>query len=264
MKDSIVQRILHVTDTHIRPETSVIRSVDNMAALEEMIEWVGDSALFADGGEEKFLCDLAVHTGDLITRPADSHAYGVYARIISQLKMPIFHIPGNHDDAQMMAHIVPGSAEEYPWVVNRPGIRLIGLDSSQGALDCRQIDRLSRILETDGNSILFIHHQVGSIGDSWLNDFQLENSDELEHVLSQARSGIAGIVHGHVHHHTEYRLSGVPVYSGMAMAAQFDPYGGFQSTTEEPPGCSILTVYSSGRIERTVHSFPNRILSEER
>lgn len=216
-------RFAQFSDTHVRCDERYFRNVDSKAALKKAVGMVpGD-------------IDFLVHTGDLISRPADPCSYDAYAALIAAAPCPVWHIPGNHDDPRLMAEHVPGCDTEYPWSFLLHGVRFIGVDSSTGNIDGAQIERLRVLLQSAEPCVLFVHHHICAMKDSWLNQFALENAGALCGVVNAAGTRVLGIIHGHIHHQAQFGCAGVPVFSTPALSAQFDPYGAFLATTQEPP-----------------------------
>jgi 3',5'-cyclic-AMP phosphodiesterase len=224
-------RFIQFADTHIRPESL---SLDGCAALTRAIEHANARAEFV------------VHTGDLVSRPAEAESYRVYRDLLDTLKPPIFHIPGNHDNRNLMKEYVPDGCDLYPWSFSRGGVVFIGLDSSSGIIDHPQLERLSHLLQSDCVCLIFIHHHLCRMGNSWMNPFRLEKRSSFSRVLRRSRARIIGLVHGHIHHHAEFRYTGIPVYSAAALTTQFDPYGEFKDTTDDPPVCYEFSVSPAG------------------
>ena len=73
-------RFAQISDTHIRPD-----------AIERSQVFVDHLAEIQAGGY-----DFVIHTGDLMDEPS-AWAARAFKAIISQLRVPIYFVPGNHD-----------------------------------------------------------------------------------------------------------------------------------------------------------------------
>lgn len=233
-------RFAQFSDTHIRASERLHRGVDTAAAL-------GCAVQAASG-----IVDFAVHTGDIVSRPADAESYRVYKAIVETLACPLWHIPGNHDVPALMEVELSGFENRLPWHFETAGSHFIGLDTSSGALTTEQLARLSKLLEEKGTGVLFLHHHICRMDESWLNPYALENSDDLYRVVEASTMGIAGIIHGHIHHDAVLEFAGVPVYSAPALTAQFAPYGSHLETTDAPPAFVMFSLLPDGTLSREV------------
>ncbi len=231
-------RFLHLTDTHVRADSPVIRGVNPALALQELPGCVSGSV------------DCVIHTGDLIHRPADETSYRSYAACTETLPWPVHHIPGNHDDVDLMASFVSGARSAYPWQVDVHSLRFIGLDSSSGVVDAAQLSRLSEMLETPGPVILCVHHHLFEIDDSWLNPYRLENAAELLACVDRAAASVLAILHGHTHYHDEVMYGPIPVLCAGACSAAFNPFGEFREKAPDLPSVTECRVHTDGRITR--------------
>lgn len=230
----------HFSDTHLRADRREHRGVDTVSALETAVRSLGSEVEFV------------IHTGDLVSRPADEESYGLYREIAQGLECPIWHLPGNHDTVTLMRRELGATVPDFPWCFSSGGIRFVGLNSSEGTIAKEELGRLGTLLREPGDALLFLHHHLGPIDDSWLNPFALENPQELGGVLGASASRVLGLFHGHVHYYAQLSFLGIPVYSAPALTAQFDPFGEFLSVSSEPPAYTKVAVYPDGRVSRTL------------
>jgi 3',5'-cyclic AMP phosphodiesterase CpdA len=117
--------------------------------------------------------EIVIATGDLVDV---KEAYGHFREITSNLTMPMFVIPGNHDDREAMK--LAFSDNEYmpqsgfvQYVIEDYPLRLIGLDtlvpgSPRGELDEERLDWLDATLSSNREkpTIIFMHHFPFTIG----------------------------------------------------------------------------------------------------
>lgn len=118
--------ILHITDTHLSPRTTLFRRNLSLVA-----DWARATRP-----------DLVVATGDLSRDGADSDAELEFAaRLLRDMPAPVLLLPGNHDvgsDPRTMPRQPVDAvrldrfrrlAGEDRWILDLPGWRLVGLDS---------------------------------------------------------------------------------------------------------------------------------------
>jgi len=235
------------SDSHLRADRRKHQGVDAVSALETAVRSLGSAVEFV------------VHTGDLVSRPADVESYRLYRKIAQGLECPIWHLPGNHDEVTLMRRELGATVPDFPWSFSSGGIRFIGLNSSEGSVAEEELGRLATLLAEGGDVLLFLHHHLGPIEDSWLNPFALQNPQELGAVLRSATSRILGIFHGHIHYYSQMSFLGFPVFSAPALTSQFDPFGAFLSVGHEPPAYTEVAVYPDGRVSRTLHPCGARV-----
>lgn len=244
-------RFLQISDSHVQSVSRYFRGVDTIEALRTAVERI-DPTL-----------DFVIHTGDLISRPATEASYDVYESVISKSPVPVWHIPGNHDDPAIMAKRVGAAPNEYPWLRTVNGIRFLGFDSSSGTIGEVQGQQAIKMLDSadspepgksDVPVVIFLHHHICPMESSWLNPYALEDTHHLEKIVRRFK--VICFVHGHIHHAAKFTFCGVPVFSAPALAAQFEPYGKYLELAADPPGSSEFSVTTDAVVTRTIIWYP--------
>ena len=78
--------------------------------------------------------DLVMITGDHVEKPSDA-TYSHFDELIAPLKAPVFLIPGNHDDPEVMwkhfggTSMFPGKPPCYQYVIDDYDFRILALNS---------------------------------------------------------------------------------------------------------------------------------------
>jgi Icc protein len=238
-------RFVQLSDSHVRADDRIFRGVDTVEALRQAVAMIDDAVQFV------------VHTGDLISRPANPASYEIYRSIVEGVRCPIRHIPGNHDDTQLMKTVLGGDLE-YPWDFILQGVRFVGLDSGSGVLGTQQLGRLEALLANEEPAVVFLHHHLCPMERSWLNQFALEDTEALGEVLDRARGRVLALAHGHIHYDGSFLFHGIPVYSAPALTAQFDPYGKFLEISPGPPAFVEFSLSRGRELIRTVRACEER------
>ena len=134
--------------------------------------------------------------------------------------MPVYPIPGNHDDRDGIRGAVPdvlpaGSADDrLDYVVDEHPIRLVGLYTTipsrpSGRLEREQLawldDQLTR--EPDRSTLIFQHHPPFVTGIEWMDQVGLENGEQEAEVVAR-HPQIELLTCGHVHRVVHTRLGG--------------------------------------------------------
>lgn len=146
-------RFIHITDTHIG---SANGNKYTPAVVQDILTNFNDAA-------------FVVHGGD-ITELGMPQEYEKYLSIVNPLKMPLYHVPGNHESRWTDAG--KGYFRSYfgstytSW--DYKGVHFIALDSSipqgqHGSLDKEMLDWLKKDLERFGPNdpvVIFAHHPI--------------------------------------------------------------------------------------------------------
>lgn len=163
--------------------------------------------------------DVVLATGDL----ADHGRIPEYERlraILEPLEMPVYVIPGNHDDRSNLVQVfgdrgyLPRDGGFLQYAVEDWPLRLIGLDTlvpgSNGGLLCSE--RLAwldaRLCEApERPTLIFMHHPPFLTGMPAMDAMGLDGSSALAAVVRR-HSQVEGIVCGHVHRPIVRRFGG--------------------------------------------------------
>ena len=160
--------------------------------------------------------DLVIATGDLADDP-NPEVYRVMRRMLDQIEMPVYVIPGNHDDREMLraAFLDLGSLpvddpflqytiEEYP-------LRMIGLDTLETDGDGGEMcasrlrwldDRLSE--QPDRPTLIFMHYQPLMTRMGYVNKNAFHGASEMEELI-RGHSQVDWIICGHLHRPIQMR-----------------------------------------------------------
>jgi 3',5'-cyclic AMP phosphodiesterase CpdA len=178
--------IAQITDTHIKPEGSLAYDrVDTSAFLARAV----DHILHLDPRP-----DVVLGTSDLV----DGGTPAEYARLrhlLSPLPMPIYLIPGNHDDREALRQVFA----DYPkmpragfiqYVVEDGPLRLIAVDTllpgtSGGRVDAERLRRLdARLAEAPAKpTMIFMHHPPFKTAIEYMDGIGLEGADAMAEVV---------------------------------------------------------------------------------
>lgn len=214
--------IAQITDFHIKlPGRLAYRVVDTSACLEHCV---------AQLMKLDPLPDLVLATGDLTDfgRPEE---YRHLRELLAPLTMPVYSIPGNHDEREAFKAAfsdcawLPGG-EFVQYVVDGYPLRLIGLDTvvplqSGGALCEDRLDWLDRRLAEapDRPTVIFMHHAPFTTGIAHMDRIGLANADGFGRVVSR-HPQIEKIVCGHLHRAIDTRWCGNAVSTCPSPAHQ--------------------------------------------
>ncbi len=163
--------------------------------------------------------DVVAFTGDLVDfgRPEE---YEVLREILGVLPMPVYLIPGNHDDRAAMRQAFPDHAylrqslgfvnyaiEDHP-------VRILGLDTTVpgkpgGLMSADRLAWLDAKLAEDPNkaTLVLMHHPPFHTFIGHMDDMGLEGSDALAAVVRK-HPQVERLLCGHLHRPILSRFAG--------------------------------------------------------
>lgn len=203
--------------------------------------------------------DAVILTGDL-TQDHSLASYQLLAELLQNWQakkpVPVFYLPGNHDDPAMMVQAF-AKTPFYPhsWL-NLHGWTL-GLLNSKGPTPAGEFDAARRsalaqqLNQTSTPVWLFCHHQPAPIG-SFIDTLGLQQSELFWRLLVQYPQ-VKGLAHGHCHFAYE-RLYAVSQATGRtlqivgcpATSVQFKQTADWQTEDLGPQAC--IWTFSAGEM----------------
>ncbi|MBX3609601.1 MAG: phosphodiesterase [Hydrogenophaga sp.] len=180
--------------------------------------------------------DAVLFTGDLTERGTAAE-YAQVAEALHALPMPVYAVPGNHDDPKLaraalprcmpVAADAPDGACCYHQALGR--LRLVALDSvvprrSHGALLPSQLDWLATTLNALAGDpvLLFMHHPPLPTGLAAMDACSLlEGGDRLADLVRR-HGRVQGLLCGHLHRPVQMLFAGVPLHVAPSVAHQID------------------------------------------
>lgn len=248
--DPTVVRLLQITDCHIFATADQrLQGLDTRLSF----ELVSDSAL--DRIEN---LDLLLVTGDL-SQDESADAYRYLADRFERFKVPVFWLPGNHDNVDTMrAHLT--GRHIYPARRVLVGDwQIVLLDSTvegevHGRVSEQQLDFLDAALDQypDRHALVCVHHQALDCGSEWIDAKGLNDSDQFRNRLAQ-QANVRAVLWGHVHQETHRSVGGIEWMSTPSSCIQFQVNSKEFAVSAETPGYRQLDLYPDGSIETAVH-----------
>ncbi len=237
--------IAQISDTHIRSEGELAyRRVDTARFLARCVEHLRRMVPRPD---------VVLATGDL----ADTGRAGEYRRLrelLAPLPMPVYLVPGNHDDREALAaeftdhRYLPRGGKFLQYVVDDYPVRLIGLDTvvpgAGGGLMCEErLAWLAARLEEapDRPTVLFMHHPPFVTGIRHMDAQGLHGAEAMGEVVRR-HPQVERVLCGHLHRPIEVRWYGTLASTAPSPAHQVVldlREDGPSAFCMEPPACQI-------------------------
>jgi len=216
--------IAQISDLHLRPRgLPAIRVVEtNMLTAR---------AIFAVNALDP-RPDAVLVTGDVVNN-GTSPEYDEARELLAQLTMPVYIVPGNHDDRKNFraslkrfpgvtahARFVQYAIEDYP-------LRLVGLDthipdSAAGELCRERLDWLDKTLAAERGkpTLLFLHHAPFCCGIGNMDKIRLIDGAERLEVIVRANPQVKALAFGHHHRPIETTFGGALASIAPSVAHQ--------------------------------------------
>jgi len=178
------------------------------------------------------LPDVVLLTGDL----ADGGAPGPYQELrrqLAPLPMPVYLMPGNHDERAALreafpeAHYLRQDPDFLHFDVDLGALRLIALDSLvpgkvHGALCAKRLTWLEQRLEEqqDKPVVLAIHHPPFTTGIARMDDYGMQaGAAEFAEIVSR-HPRVERLLCGHLHRPIQARWAGTLAMTAPSTAHQ--------------------------------------------
>lgn len=203
--------LCQISDLHIKtPGALSYRIVDAAAALRACVDHIL-------GLRQR--PDAVVVTGDL-TDFGRKEEYAHLRELLAPFSMPVYLLPGNHDDREALRAAFPDHAylrQTSPFIqyaVDVAPLRILALDTtipleSGGALDEPRLAWLSARLEEarDRPVVILMHHPPFRTGIGHMDEIGLVDAAPLEAIVRR-HPNVERILCGHLHRPIEVRFGG--------------------------------------------------------
>jgi Icc protein len=241
-------RVLQLTDTHLYADpVGTLLGMNTLGSFRQVIEHVRDY---------HWPLDLLLATGDLV-HDASPKGYARVGELLSGFGVPVFCLPGNHDEPAVMREHLQGERVHTGTVIDHGAWRFVMLDSvipgeEGGRLSEDQLVQLDEALaSTERHTLVCMHHQPVDVGSAWIDTMAIENPGPLFKIIDR-HSNVRGILWGHVHQTFEGRRGAVRLMASPSTCVQFTPGQDDFQVDEEPPGFRLLALLPDGTIRSEV------------
>ena len=193
--------------------------------------------------------DAVVMTGDLVDggKPEE---YALLREIIAPLAMPVYLIPGNHDEREALRAAFPDHAylNQFPpfiqYAIEEHALRIVAIDTviprqDGGELCAQRLEWLALTLATAPQrpTLLLMHHPPFATHIAFMDEMGLANPDALAPIVKK-NPQIERILCGHLHRPIHARFAGALACTAPSAAHQITANlapGAPGTFTLEPP-----------------------------
>ncbi len=249
MADTATLRLLQATDCHLFARAGErLAGMDTDASLGSICR-----AILRDDADASAL----LATGDL-SQDGSAESYQRLARHLDGLAMPVFWIPGNHDEIDVMRANLRGQ-----WIRPERNIaagrwRILMLDSTlpgevHGRVDAREIEFMHAAIEgaAEAHVLICLHHQAMNVDSRWIDDKGLRANDALRAEIGR-HDRVRAVVWGHVHQEFQRRVDGVEWIATPSTCVQFAVNSEEYALDRQPPAYRVLNLHADGSVETRV------------
>ncbi|BBN80496.1 3',5'-cyclic adenosine monophosphate phosphodiesterase CpdA [Pseudoalteromonas sp. A25] len=207
-------RLAHITDSHLFADPQgVYFEVNTAQYLRRVLAQLATQSL-----------DAVIFGGDL-TQDHTLASYTLFAQLVaeSSLPCPVFWLPGNHDEVELLNHISHGQIHGAKHLYNEQ-MDILLLNSKgvtpAGWCDEHHLAEIEQVLNsTASKTLVFCHHHPVPI-QGYLDKHMLENGPQLLNTLVDSKQVLA-LVHGHVHNEYHQRFRELDIFATPATSIQF-------------------------------------------
>jgi len=191
---------------------------------------------------------------------------GAYDRLVERLAplgLPVYCLPGNHEDKALLAARCRDAAflrGDRQLVLGE--WRVVLLDSAWppepgGWLAPGELDFLEACLAADPErpTLVALHHAPVSVASAWMDTMMVANAADFQAVVARYPQ-VRAVVFGHIHQAFDDRVRGVRYLGAPSTCAQFLPGAAESAVDHRPPGYRWLRLGRAGRVETEVERVP--------
>lgn len=242
--------LLQITDTHLHATAdSRMRGVVTYETLLSVLDQAR--------GNARWPPDAIVVTGDIVQDESRA-GYERFRDTMKPFDLPVFCLPGNHDDPQLMAEVLAGHPFQVCGDATIAGWTLLFLNTfvrgdDGGRLGVAALAALDQTLAAcpDHHALICLHHQPLPMGSAWLDGVGLRDAESFLACIGR-HDHLRGVLWGHVHQASDRDRDGVRFLSTPSTCSQFRPNSEFFALDSQPPGLRWLTLEPDGHIETVV------------
>ena len=237
--------MLQLTDTHIF--SSPDQSFDGVDTEKTLIQ------VIAHARQHHWPPDTVLVTGDLVHDPAPA-AYARLSAILKTLARPVFCIPGNHDDPELMHGILEAENISMAKVLIFNQWIIIMLDTFLPGTHTGCLSEIEQALldqaltkHSDKYALICLHHPPVSVGSPWMDRMGLRNPADLFSIVDR-HPQVRAILCGHIHQEFNSARHAVKIMAAPSTCVQFTPRSGGYVRDNSPPGYRYLQLFGAGEI----------------
>lgn len=213
-------KVIQISDTHLFANDELeIFGVKSNITFKEVIRKIVD--------EDSHGVDMILLTGD-ISQDETAESYQKAANHLSKLNIPVYWIPGNHDNTVRMEMVFRNAKNFHhqsylslsDWHFIFINTKIDGTDA--GYLSETELALLAHELAIsphDKKIAIIMHHHPAPVGTPLIDHYILKNSSVFWKTMMEAK--VALIICGHVHGDYQFQYNNIMIESSPATCLQW-------------------------------------------
>lgn len=245
--------VLQLTDSHLFAEDEgSLLGVNTAASFKAVLSSILN---------QEQPIDFIIMTGD-ISQDYSLGSYQRFARMISVLNVPVFFVPGNHDDGPLMYRVF----QDYGVNTHRSLIcknwHFVFLNSEvygvpHGWIERSELSYLKEKVEQYPylNTVVVVHHLPLLVNSRWLDTQTMHNQEDFNGFVSRYPN-IKLVLSGHVHQEFDRYHNNIRYIATPSTSIQFEPLSQDFALDLQGPGWRYLQFDNNGTIDSQVYRLP--------
>ena len=242
--------LLQLTDTHLHAaQDSQLHGVTTQDTFLAVLDHVRK--------DSRWPPDAIVVTGDIV-QDGSRAGYQRFRETLEAFGLPVFCIPGNHDDPVLMTELLStppfqlcGDAKLGEWRVMFLNTFQKGEEAGAVGRDGLAVLEESLSRYSDEQILICMHHQPLAMGSPWLDGVGLRDAQEFLEIIDR-HDQVRGVLWGHVHQASDRQRNNVRFLSTPSTCFQFLPDRDLCEYDTRPPGLRWLVLEPDGKITTEV------------
>jgi len=242
-------RLVQISDTHLYSNPSqTLLKLNTQQSFEAVVDLLKSDLKKPD---------IIILTGDM-SQDNSEHAYERVVKALDKFPCPIYWVPGNHDDPELLQAVFSRSKFREDKAILLGDWLLVLLNSHYpkhvaGLVGRSELSRLDHYLgqHSDKHAALFLHHPPVPVGSAWLDQSRLTNSEDLFNITDK-HSNVCGIFSGHAHQDYQTHRQGVPILTAPSTCIQFLSHSQQFSLDTVAPGYRWIELLPEGKFKTGV------------
>ena len=216
--ETSILQIIHITDTHLLNNSGeLFHGTDTEKSFEKVL---------IQSQHENPNADFVLLTGD-ISQTGSEESYHLFQSVLKHARMPVYCVPGNHDNPEFLKSIISNCPDESVEVIQFKRYALFLVNSWQkgrhrGLVSKECLDQIQELLTYQSFDlvVLAVHHPPVLVGSKWLDELGLQNKEEFLRVITSNLSK-AVLLCGHVHQEIDLQWQNIRILGTPSTCHQY-------------------------------------------
>jgi len=200
--------------------------------------------------------ELILLTGDLVHD--DPLAYQTLVSVFEDVKVPILHLSGNHDEALERQRYLSSFPFLSQSVWRNAYWQVITMKSAVagqvgGEVSEQEIQFIRQQLHDYPKhyTLIATHHHPVSVGSKWLDKIGIKNGAYVMQEMCTFEQ-VKVMLFGHIHQQFEKKVKHIQLLGTPSTNRQFKPHSVHFKVDSKPPACRFLSLSKEGHVESDV------------